>query len=75
MGGNTESKEAELAMLWVLNFSDGDHTLLDIAEKAGLAFESVAEAAGHLCAHGLLKGGGDPESGAGHARSPRLGLV
>jgi aminopeptidase-like protein len=75
MGGNTESKEAELAMLWVLNFSDGDHTLLDIAEKAGLAFESVAEAAGLLCAHGLLKGGGNPESGAGHARPPRLGLA
>jgi len=75
MGGNTESKEAELAMLWVLNFSDGEHTLLDIAEKSGQRFESIAEAAGHLCAHGLLKSVDNPERRAGHARPPRFGLA
>src|SRR6266581_3325825 len=55
MGGNVESKEAELAMLWVLNLSDGSCSLLDIAERANLSFERIAEAAAALCSHGLLK--------------------
>ncbi len=55
MGGNVESKEAELAMLWVLNLSDGSCFLLDIAERANLSFERIAEAAAALCSQGLLK--------------------
>ena len=55
MGGNVESKEAELAMLWVLNLSDGNYSLLEIAERANLSFERIAEAAAVLCSHGLLK--------------------
>ncbi len=54
MGGNVESKEAELAMLWVLNLSDGQHSLLDIAEKSKLAFPEVSAAARALEASGLL---------------------
>jgi aminopeptidase-like protein len=42
-------------MLWVLNQSDGQHSLLDIAERAGVRFEAVMNAADVLCAHGLLK--------------------
>jgi aminopeptidase-like protein len=45
-------------MLWVLNLSDGTHSLLDIAERAGLAFEVVQSAAGLLKQHGLLTDGG-----------------
>ena len=55
MGGHTESKEIELAMLWVLNQSDGSHSLLDIAERAGLRFERIAEAAAMLSGSGLIK--------------------
>jgi aminopeptidase-like protein len=44
----------ELAMLWVLNFSDGDHTLLDIAERSGLKFGAMKAAADALFDHGLL---------------------
>src|SRR5262245_367653 len=55
MGGNVESKEAELAMLWVLNLSDGRHSLLDIAERSKLAFSTVIAAARPLEAAGLLK--------------------
>jgi aminopeptidase-like protein len=36
MGGETDGRSRELAMLWVLNLSDGSHTLLDIAEESGL---------------------------------------
>jgi len=54
MGGR-DTKLQETAMLWVLNLSDGQHNLLDIAERSGLAFETVHEAAGLLLHHGLLK--------------------
>ena len=30
------------ARLWVLNFSDGEHSLLDIAERSGLPFSAIA---------------------------------
>ncbi len=55
MGGNVESEEAELAMLWVLNLSDGDHSLLEIAERSELAFPAVRAAARALEAAGLLR--------------------
>jgi aminopeptidase-like protein len=55
MGGNRDEKLQETAMLWVLNQSDGEHSLLDIAERCGLAFETVHDAAGLLLRHGLLK--------------------
>lgn len=54
-GGHGGGREAELALLWVLNFSDGYHTLLDIAERAGCSFGTIRAAADTLCAHGLLE--------------------
>jgi aminopeptidase-like protein len=42
-------------MLWVLNLSDGEHSLLDIAERADLSFAAVSRAAALLCEHGLLQ--------------------
>jgi aminopeptidase-like protein len=41
-------------LLWVLNFSDGEHDLLTIAERSGLGFGEVAAAADALLAVGLL---------------------
>jgi aminopeptidase-like protein len=55
LGGNIENKEAELAMLWILNLSDGRCSLLEIAERANIGFERIAEAAALLRDHGLLK--------------------
>ncbi len=55
MGGNRDEKLQETAMLWVLNQSDGEHGLLDIAERSGLVFDTIHEAAGLLLRHGLLK--------------------
>ncbi len=54
MGGDKTAAESNMAMLWVLNFSDGTHTLLDIAERAGLPFATINEAAARLEAAGLL---------------------
>lgn len=53
-GGKKDSKASELAMLWVLNYSDGHHSLLDIAEKSGYAFALLADVAQTLLAHDLL---------------------
>ena len=47
--------EAERALLWVLNQSDGTHDLLDIAAKAGLTVGRLSKAAGHLAEAGLLR--------------------
>ena len=55
IGGQTDGRVAELAMLWALNLSDGHHTLLDIAEKSGLSFDSIKKAADTLSEHNLLK--------------------
>ena len=42
LGGNARDKTQEMAMLWVLNLSDGHHSLLDIAETASLDFKTVS---------------------------------
>jgi aminopeptidase-like protein len=54
-GGRKDASQYELAMLWVLNLSDGNHRLLDIADRSGLKFENVREAANLLAQHGLLQ--------------------
>lgn len=46
--------EDSLPLLWVLNQSDGTHSLLDIAERAALPFSTIAAAARSLCGVGLL---------------------
>jgi aminopeptidase-like protein len=55
LGGRSDTKQAQLAMLWVLNLSDGEHTLVQIAERAGLPFDAIAGAADSLHHAGLLK--------------------
>lgn len=52
---NGAGKVKELPLLWVLNQSDGMNSLLDIAERAGLAFAEIRHAADSLAACGLLK--------------------
>jgi aminopeptidase-like protein len=54
IGGRSDAEERQMAMLWVLNLSDGDHSLLDVAGRAGLPFGLVAEVAGTLEEAGLL---------------------
>lgn len=42
------------ARLWVLNLSDGQHSLLDIAERSGMSFSLIRDAAELLRAADLL---------------------
>jgi aminopeptidase-like protein len=54
LGGGVEGRQRQLALLWVLNLSDGDHSLLDIADRAGLPFATIRQAADLLLDHELL---------------------
>ena len=56
MGGHASGEVAsQMAMLWVLNQSDGTHSLLDIAERSKLPFAPVRQAARALEGAGLLR--------------------
>jgi aminopeptidase-like protein len=55
IGGQSGGKSQELAMLWVLNFADGSNSLLDIAERSGMPFDTIFQAAETLRHHALLK--------------------
>ena len=55
-GGSSPSERA-MAYLWVLNFSDGRHSLLDIAERAAMPFSVIRDAADTLATAGLLEAG------------------
>lgn len=54
IGGDRDVAASNMAMLWVLNLSDGAHSLLDIAERANLPFSIVRRTADLLREHGLL---------------------
>ena len=54
-GGRKDADQHELAMLWVLNLSDGNHTLLEIADRSNLSFGHIREVAETLVTHGLLE--------------------
>ncbi len=53
MGGDMIAAEIN-ARLWVLNLSDGENSLLDIAEQSGISFSIISEAADLLRQNGLL---------------------
>lgn len=55
IGGTNESKKTQLASLWVLNMSDGENSLLDIARKSNINFKIIVEAANALKECGLLQ--------------------
>ena len=52
-GGESIGTEIN-SRLWVLNLSDGEHSLLDIAERSGIPFQAISDATELLCRAGLL---------------------
>ncbi|MBB3147919.1 aminopeptidase-like protein [Phyllobacterium trifolii] len=54
LGGDKSAGETAMGYLWVLNLADGNHTLLDIAQKSHMSFRDIARAAQLLLANGLL---------------------
>lgn len=53
--GGKSASDAVMAMLWMLAYSDGAHSTLDVAETAGLPFADLEQAAGVLRDAGLLR--------------------
>lgn len=55
IGGSNETKDIQMCHLWVLNYSDGHHSLLDIAQKSGMSLQALHGSAMALQAAGLLE--------------------
>jgi aminopeptidase-like protein len=71
IGGRSDAEQRQMAMLWILNLSDGTHSLLDIAQRSGLPFNLIAETATTLEDADLLAAAGSdaPVDGGGGQRS------
>jgi aminopeptidase-like protein len=54
-GGRNDSRQLQLAFLWILNYSDGNNSLADISMKSGIEPALLSEAAQMLLAKGMLK--------------------
>jgi aminopeptidase-like protein len=54
IGNEKDGDSKKMAMLWVLNYADGEHSLLDVAERSELPFVIIRSAAETLFEHGLL---------------------
>jgi aminopeptidase-like protein len=55
VGGQSKHKDYQMALLWVLNLSDGNHSTLDIAKRSGIDFEVICQAVFELIKANLLK--------------------
>ena len=53
--GETEAESARMAMLWLLNQSDGDTSLLSVAERSGIDTRTLDAVARLLVEQGLLR--------------------
>ena len=54
LSGDKDKDQSQRALYWVLNFSDGNHSLLDIAETSGLPFAALRRAVDILAEHQLI---------------------
>jgi len=61
--GGARLADRQHAMLWLLNQSDGSRSLLDVAQRSGLGFAKIHEAAVALEEAGLLGRGRTGEKG------------
>jgi len=55
IGGDNEAKDRQLAMLWLLSYSDGRHSTLDISELSGIPLSRLEEIARLLVDADLLE--------------------
>lgn len=55
VGATIHRPTFEMALLWTLNLTDGQHSLLDIAQRSKMSFETIKQAAKALAECGLLK--------------------
>jgi len=55
VGGESDAKDYQMALLWVLNLSDGSYSLEDITERSGLDKAVLETAANELLQTDLLR--------------------
>ncbi len=55
IGGQKLNQDSEMTIFWMLNFSDGEHSILDISEKSGIKFEILVDAALKLQQNNLIR--------------------
>ena len=55
MGGHADLAQYQMALLWLLNLSDGEHGIVDIAERSGIGEPLLGKAAAALLKGGLLQ--------------------
>jgi aminopeptidase-like protein len=60
-GGAVETADHERALLWVLNQSDGEASLVDIADRSGIAYPVIKRAAERLEQVGLARDRATPD--------------
>lgn len=61
IGGAGDGGVDTVSLLWVLNLSDANHSLLDIAEKSNLDFRKIKNSADVLLGADLLEPIADEE--------------
>jgi aminopeptidase-like protein len=54
VGATIHRPTFEMALLWTLNLTDGQHSLLDIAQRSKMPFETIKQAAKALLGCDLL---------------------
>jgi aminopeptidase-like protein len=55
IGSGLPTEKGRRALLWVLNLADGEHSLLDVAERSGMPFWLLHEAAESAARAGLVR--------------------
>lgn len=55
VGGESHTKDYQMAILWTLNLSDGNNSLLDIAIRSGIEFEILLSASEKLVEATLIE--------------------
>jgi aminopeptidase-like protein len=55
IGGENDQKTMQMALLWVLNMSDGHHDVIDIAKKSNLPLSFIIKACDLLLKKSLLR--------------------
>ena len=51
---NSDSLTNQIVLLWILNMSDGNNTLVDISEKSGYTFREILSGVKNLVKVGLI---------------------
>ena len=55
VGGESDTQDYQMALFWILNLSDGQHSLDDISERSGLDEQLLRDAAHDLLKTDLLR--------------------